>query len=52
LLATSPTVSCADGANPVPGIGFVRTYRYLEATPELMTDIAVAAEALVTEGDA
>ena len=30
----------------------VHTYWYLEATPELMTDIAAAAEALVAEGDA
>ena len=28
------------------------TYWYLEATPELMTDIATAAEALVAKGDA
>jgi integrase/recombinase XerD len=30
----------------------VHTYWYLEATPELMTDIATAAEALVAKGDA
>lgn len=30
----------------------VHTYWYLEATPELMADIATAAEALVAEGDA
>jgi integrase/recombinase XerD len=30
----------------------VHTYWYLEATPELLTDIAAAAEALVAEGDA
>ena len=30
----------------------VHTYWYLETTPELMTDIANAAEALVARGDA
>lgn len=29
----------------------IHTYWYLEATPELMTDIATAAEALITGGD-
>jgi hypothetical protein len=29
----------------------VHTYWYLEATPELMTGIAAAAEALVSGGD-
>jgi len=30
----------------------VHTYWYLEATPELMADIAATAEALVARGDA
>ena len=30
----------------------VHTYWYLEATPELMADIATAAEALIAKGDA
>jgi len=30
----------------------VHTYWYLEATPELMADIAIAAEALVAKGEA
>jgi hypothetical protein len=30
----------------------INTYWYLEATPELMTDIAAKAEALVAEEDA
>jgi hypothetical protein len=30
----------------------VHTYWYLEATPELMADIATTAEALVARGDA
>jgi hypothetical protein len=30
----------------------VHTYWYLEATPELMADIATSAEALVARGDA
>jgi hypothetical protein len=39
-------------AGDLPGThGIVHTYWYLEATPELMTDIATAAEALMVGGN-
>ena len=61
--ATRALEKCSTGREPVSRhfvslatymghTDIVHTYWYLEATPELMTDIATAAEALIAEGEA